>query len=166
MPCRAPLQTNRSTQRSAATSESGVTLVEMLVTLSIAALSAVLIMLTVRPADPLRSQGENLTRALEQLDARARITGKPVGLVLERTGYNAVIWDEAGWSYLPGTQHQLPDRVSFRIDDVARQKTDVHPLPSLVFDPLGHSTLSPVTLVSGNTELTVTPPGAAAGGAQ
>lgn len=164
MPGRFLLRSSRAGRCLPATPESGVTLVEMLVTLSIAALSAVLIMMTARPADPLRSEGEQLSRTLDQLDARARISGKPVGLVLDRQEYEAVMWEKGGWSPLAGTRHALHSGVFFRLPDRVMDSDSAGPSPALIFDPLGHSTLAPVTLKSGSVELVVSPLGKAARG--
>lgn len=143
------------------TSEAGLSLVEVLVTLSISAFAAVLIIGTARPADPLRSDGEKLSRILAQLDSRARISGKPTGLVFDETGYTGMVWAEGTWSSLPSSRRALSRGVEV-LSPAQSDKPAKTPAPQIVFDPLGHSTAEPVVLRSQDREWSVAPPSGAA----
>lgn len=140
--------------------ELGLSLVEVLVTLSISALAAVVIITTARPADPLRSEGERLTRTLEQLNGRARISGKPTGLVVDTRSYRGVVWTDGNWTTLPRTERSLGSAVVIAspIADPAPARPGrlLADAPQIVFDPLGHSTIAPVILRAKGQELAIT----------
>ncbi|MEQ9505762.1 MAG: prepilin-type N-terminal cleavage/methylation domain-containing protein [Hyphomonas sp.] len=150
-----------------ASAQAGLSLVEVLVTLSISALAATLIMTTARPADPLRTEGERLTQTLEQLDGRARVSGAPTGLVVDPGRYTGVVWTGEEWSALPRQAHSLARGVAFQFpvghSAGSRERDEKHPTPILVFDPLGHSTLQPLVLHTKDRELTVSSPAASPG---
>jgi type II secretion system protein H len=150
------------------TGESGLSLVEVLVTLAISALAAVMIVATARPADPLRTEGERLTRTLEQLNGRARISGKPTGLIVEANGYSGVAWTDGGWSALPRIHRSLIAGIEITSPPAklksSRDDNIEPPTPQLVFDPLGHSQIEPVRLRAEGRELTVALPEQAARG--
>jgi len=140
---------------------SGFSLTEVLVTLSITALASAMIVATARPADPLRQEGERLSQTLAQLQSRARATGAPAGLVLDTDAYTSVRWSDGAWSALPSGHHEL------RGVAIIAPATTEPPLradqtfrPQIIFDPLGHSALVPVTLGSGTRTLDVPLPGA------
>ncbi len=139
--------------------ELGMSLVEVLVTLSISALAAALIIATARPADPLRSEGERLNRVLEQLHSRARISGKPTGLLVQNTGYAGMVWSDGEWSPLPRSQHSLGPAVEIRSplarNVSAREENSAARRPQLVFDPLGHSKIEPIILRTRDREIAI-----------
>jgi hypothetical protein len=136
--------------------EAGLSLVEVLVTLSISAFAAVLIVATARPADPLRSDGEKLSRTLAQLEGRARISGQPTGLLLDETGYTGMVWAGGNWSALPRSRHALSRGVEI-LSPLSPEPLETQ-MPQLVFDPLGHSAIDPVILRAQNREWPVTLP--------
>ncbi len=139
----------------------GFSLVEVLVTLSITALASALIVATARPADPLRTEGERLTHALEQMQSQARISGTPMGMVLEPKGYAIVAWRDGAWSTVGNQRHALATGVSIRWA-LQPRKADAaagsQAVPDLIIDPLGHSTLEPIVLEASGREVSVTPP--------
>ena len=143
------------------TGERGFSLVEVLVTLAIMAFASALIIATARPFDPLRSEAERLSRTIEQLDARARISGKPTGLVIEPGRYAAMTWSGGTWSALRGHTHTLNAKVRIRsaktVTITHETKDEAPASPTLIFDPLGHTTSAPLVLISNMRELTVTP---------
>ena len=138
-----------------ARARSGFSLVEVLVTLSVSALAATLIMATARPSDPLRTDGEQLTSMLERLDRRARITGSPTGLVIEADRYTGVAWTGAEWSNLPRQSRGLSRGVTFKITPSTGAKDEKQLSPQLIFYPLGHSSSEPLVLLSNGRNLTV-----------
>ncbi len=151
-------------------SQAGFSLVEVLVTLAISALAATLILTTARPADPLRTESERLARTLGQLEGRARMSGSPMGLVIESDRYAGVVWTGEEWAALSRQSHELARGVTIRIPvgrgRAASQGSDESPLPQLVFDPLGHSALDPLVLQANGRELTVPWPTAPRGAAR
>ena len=157
MPAPRPLLSQASLPASRRPGEAGLSLVEVLVTLSISAFAAVLIVATARPADPLRSDGEKLSRTLAQLEGRARISGKPTGLLLDETGYTGMVWAGGDWSALPRSSHALSRGVEVQSPLSPLERGEIQ-TPQLVFDPLGHSAIDPVILRAQNREWPVTLP--------
>ena len=156
MPAPRPLSSQAFPPAPRRPGEAGLSLVEVLVTLSISAFAAVLIVATARPADPLRSDGEKLSRTLAQLEGRARISGKPTGLLLDETGYTGMVWAGGDWSALPRSRHALSRGVE--IQSPLSPEPLAPQTPQLVFDPLGHSAIDPVILRAQNREWPVTLP--------
>lgn len=139
--------------------EAGFSLTEVLVTLSIVAFASAMIVGTSRPADPLKQEGERLAQTLAQLESRARISGEPMGLVLEPGAYTAAAWTGNKWITLPRTVRTLP--VGIAIQSPAAAPHDISPdadnplQPQIMFDPLGHSELAEIELRAGRRTLTV-----------
>ena len=156
MPAPRPLSSQACLPAPRRPAEAGLSLVEVLVTLSISAFAAVLIVATARPAAPLRRDGEKLSRTLAQLEGRARISGKPTGLLLDETGYTGMVWAGGNWSALPRSRHALSRGVEIRLP-LSPEPLETQ-MPQLVFDPLGHSAIDPVILRAQNREWPVTLP--------
>lgn len=154
MPCAptTPDTANLTRLPAGAVCEAGFSLVEVLVTLSITALASAMILATARPADALRSEAEQLSGVMQQLDARARLSGMPTGLMLEAAEYSGVVWQDGAWAPLPGSRHLLKTGVQVRAEPSET-------VPQVVFDPLGHSLADPVSLWKDGRESVVPPPG-------
>lgn len=141
--------------------EAGFSLTEVLVTLSIIAFTSAMILGTSRPADPLKQEGERLAQTLTQLESRARISGEPVGLVLEPGAYTAAAWSGSEWIALPRSAHTLPTGIA--VQSPAPAPRDISPdaedplRPQIMFDPLGHSGPAEVELRAGTRTLIVAP---------
>jgi prepilin-type N-terminal cleavage/methylation domain-containing protein len=155
---RTPDPGNRLATRSKPPAQAGFSLVEVLVTLSVSAMAATLILTTTRPADPLRKEGEQLAKTIEQLDGRARISGSPLGLVVEPNHYTSVIWTGEQWSELTRQSHTLTSGVFFKLPAGTGTVDDERLTPQMVFDPLGHSKLEPLVLLAKGRELAVALP--------
>ncbi|MBA3070127.1 MAG: prepilin-type N-terminal cleavage/methylation domain-containing protein [Hyphomonas sp.] len=150
------LQTTRS--RAALAQQAGMSLVEVLVTLSIVALASVLIVATTRPADPLKTESEQLGHTLAQLEARARVSGRPTALMLDEAGYAGADWQGGDWIVAEASRHTFARGVSARRPDArAARKDKAAIVPALIFDPLGHSARSPVRLQAGTRQIDVVP---------
>lgn len=141
--------------------QTGLSLVEIMVTLSIIAVATSLILLTI-PMRPLYKQETGLLReALEQAATRALVTGQPMGLIIEGQRYSPAIWQNGTWRSLKS--HSLPDDVTIQVDGKPPEiAEDGEPLmPAVIFDPLGHT--KPVAIeISRNgvlTSLTLRPDG-------
>jgi len=144
---------------SPAPAEAGFSLTEVLVTLSIIAFASAMIVGTSRPPDPLKQEAEQLAQTIAQLDARARLTGEPLGLVLEAGSYSGVAWIDGTWTALPRTSRELPKGMEVVSPAAAPRDERLDEggglQPQLVFDPLGHSDAVEVLLRSGSRELAV-----------
>lgn len=140
--------------------QAGLSLVEVLVTLAIAALASALILGTARPVDPLRTEVERLANVIDMLEQRAWISGRPTGLQIDESTYSSVIWVEGAWTNVAGQTHELKRGLRLRLatPDAAAQG------PQIVFDPLDHSSTSEIVLSSGAREMTVPLPDRASGG--
>jgi prepilin-type N-terminal cleavage/methylation domain-containing protein len=131
----------------AASRQSGVSLIEVLVTLSILAVASAAIITTARPNDPLKLESARLERVIDRLEMRAQTTGLPTGLVVGQGEYSAAIWVRGEWQALSEHQHRLARGVDLTLQAAASpRETGQTPAPDIVFDPLGHSSLATLTL--------------------
>lgn len=133
--------------------EAGVSLVELLVTLSIVALVSVMIVATARPADPLKSEQDRLSGVLKQLDARAKVSGEPTGLFASPSGYIPATWRAGEWQTAQREQRKLPDQFTLRIEPSSADG------PQVQFDPLMPAPAVAIILSDGRRDLSVTFPG-------
>ena len=120
-------------------SEAGLSLVEVMVTLSIIAVATSLIVLTLpRPRPQLQAAGL-LRTALEKAAERSMISGQPVGLVIEEGSYSIAVWQNEEWRVL--ASQALAPGISLLVDGepVFSGDEDATIQPSLIFDPLGHT---------------------------
>lgn len=136
--------------------EAGFSLVEVLVTLSIVALASAMIVATARPADALKSEHDKLASVLKMLDARAKVSGEPTGLIASASGYTPATWRAGEWQVLQREHRKLPDQFNLRIEPGATSG------PQVQFDPLMPGTRVAIVLSDGRRDLTVAYPGAEA----
>ena len=141
--------------------QAGLSLVEIMVTLSIIAVATTLILLTIPTRHVFKQESDRLRETLQQAANRAMVTGQPVGLVVEGHSYSPAIWQNGTWRLMEN--HPLPKDIGIRIDGkppAVREKGE-DPAPAVIFDPLGHTL--PVALeLSRNgvlTSLTLLPDG-------
>ena len=133
-----------------------MSLVEVLVTLAITALASVLIVTTARPADALKSETEQLSQTLAQLESRARVSGRPTALMLDKTGYASAEWQGTEWTVAEKTRHTFGRGVAAKLPDMQATRKDKAALaPFVIFDPLGHSTTAPVQLSDKTRQMNV-----------
>lgn len=129
--------------------EAGLSLVEVLVTLSITALASVMIVATARPADTLKSEHDRLVSVLERLDARSKVSGEPAALVIERTGYAPAFWNGSDWQISERERRSMPVKIILRTDAAALNG------PQVQFDPLLPSPPPALFVSEGSRELRV-----------
>lgn len=157
----APHFATQSLRAPAGDPQAGLSLVEIMVTLSIIAVATTLIMLTIPTRHVFKQESDQLRHALEQAANRASITGQPVGLIVDGGSYSPAIWQNGAWRVLES--HKLPKDISIRIDGrpPALLEKGEEPAPAVIFDPLGH-TLPVAIELSRNgvlTSLTLLPDG-------
>ncbi|ABI75938.1 general secretion pathway protein H [Hyphomonas neptunium ATCC 15444] len=136
--------------------EAGLSLVEIMVTLSIIGVATTLILLTI-PARPLHKQeADRLQEALEQTAGRSLVTGQPMGLIIEGQSYTPAIWQNGNWR--PLQSYQLPSGIRFEIDGKAPMAPEEGEtaLPAVIFDPLGHTAPVSIELVRNNSRTSLT----------
>ena len=139
--------------------QDGLSLVEVMVTLGILAAATALIIATAPKQDPLRVEASKLEQQLSRLEALAEASGAPTGLAVRADGYEAVRWQAGTWQPLPGGARALPRGLELAAIERPRAET----LPAIIFDPLGHSIVPPLTLRGANGVVTVDTPGAGSG---
>lgn len=124
--------------------QTGISLVEIMVTLAIIGVATSLVLLTI-PTRPLfKQETTRLQETLEQTAGRSRITGQPMGLVIEGQTYSPAIWQNGSWRLL--ASYTLPSDFRVEIDGEtpARPEDGEPAVPVIIFDPLGHT--QPVAL--------------------
>ncbi|MFN4183633.1 MAG: GspH/FimT family pseudopilin [Hyphomonas sp.] len=124
--------------------QAGLSLVEIMVTLSIIGVATSLILLTI-PTRPLfKQEASRLQEALEQTAIRSTVTGQPMGLIIEAQSYAPAIWQNGSWRLL--ASYRLPSDISLKVDGKppALPEEGEPPVPAVIFDPLGHT--DPITI--------------------
>lgn len=141
--------------------QAGLSLVEVMVTLSVIAVATSLILLTVPNRSTHLRESDLLRDVLERNAERALVTGQPMGLVVDHNSYTTAIWQNNEWSIVRG--RRLPADMDILIDGKPAETADPEDpvVPDVVFDPLGHT--EPVDIVlarhSHLTSLTLQPDG-------
>jgi prepilin-type N-terminal cleavage/methylation domain-containing protein len=138
--------------RQAQLRQTGFSLVEVLVTLSVTALASVLIVLSARPSDPLRQEQDRLFRIIGQLEAQARVSGIPSGLLIERNSYVPARWTDGNWQVSERDRQIMPGKIVLHVNAVTEGG------PQVVFDPLMPHPQPVIALRDGQRELRVTTP--------
>ena len=130
---------NLSWLRRGRASQDGISLVEMMVTLSIIALATSLVLLTLPIRPQYKQEAGRLHDALEQMASRANVSGLPMGLVIEDGTYSLAIWQDGNWRVV--RSQQLPGDIRVQIDGKPSiPAEDGRPVvPAVIFDPLGHT---------------------------
>lgn len=127
--------------------QAGISLVEMMVTLSIIAVATSLVLLTVPMRPQFKQEASLLQEALEQIASRALVSGQPMGLVIEGNTYAPAVWQSGTWRVLGS--RQLSGDIGLLIDGkppVTREDDDPV-VPAVIFDPLGHTQPAAIELV-------------------
>ncbi|MFN4023662.1 MAG: GspH/FimT family pseudopilin [Hyphomonas sp.] len=143
--------------------ETGMSLVEVLVALSIVAITTTVITLTLAGPNPLARESDHLRGVLEQTAGRALVTGRPTALLVDGRSYSPAIWQDGEWRVAGTARHTLPSGMALIASDntgTQRRRRD-DPKPMIVFDPLGHSPDASIDLVRGGsvTRFTLQPGG-------
>ena len=145
----------------ACASQAGISLVEMMVTLSIIAVATSLILLTVPMRPQFKQETGLLQEMLEQTASRAMVSGQPMGLVIDGNSYSAAVWQDGTWRLL--RSHLLPGDIRLQIDGKPQvtREADEPVVPAVIFDPLGHTQPVAIELVRNDivTSLTLGPDG-------
>lgn len=156
-----PPSTKQPLRAPAGDPQAGLSLVEIMVTLSIIAVATTLILLTIPTRHVFKQESDRLREAMEQAANRAMVTGQPVGLVVEGRSYSPAIWQNGAWRLLDS--YHLPTNIFLRVDGKppATLQKDEDPAPAVIFDPLGHTAPVAIELSRNSviTSLTLLPDG-------
>ncbi|WP_417488507.1 GspH/FimT family pseudopilin [Maricaulis sp.] len=124
--------------------ESGFSLLEVLIAVSLMALMATTIALAASPErDPLRREAERLVVRLHEAEQEAVISGQPVGLTLTDGGYAFTNYVDGEWRLLRNHPTLQPrgfaSEISLRSDMIALawHPDGVVAYPAVFFDPAG-----------------------------
>lgn len=144
-------------------SETGMSLVEVLVALSIVAIATTVITLTLAAPNPLTRESGHLRSVLEQTAARALVTGRPTALLVDGNSYTPAIWQGGEWRAETRAARILPAGTAIvaATDAHSPRRSRDETRPVIIFDPLGHSAEASVDLVRGGvvTRFTLQPGG-------
>lgn len=136
----------------------GLSLIEVLVTLAIIGAATGMIVLTMVPPDPARTEFERIRQSVEAVSERAVISGTPAGIRFTETGYEPVVWQNGDWQAIPRQARTLPSGASLSLRDETRSRRSgpADPdWPGIVFDPLGHTRPAELTLHHGSQQFTL-----------
>lgn len=145
-------------------SQSGMSLVEVLVALFILALASAAIVMTL-PRKPSRIDREvaRLELAIDRLTDEAIASGEVRAIRLEDDEYVAQAWRDSRWVTLPRSAHKLPSPLTISVSTTRRgiQESDLKDWPDIVADATGIVSARPLTLAEGadRQELTVSSSG-------
>lgn len=137
--------------------DSGITLFEILIVLTIIALAAGAAIVAVPPSTrPLDVEVAKLKVTLNTLADRAVYTGQPHALDMDSNGYRARILDNGAWINLPVIDRRLPR--GLRMQAVSGLRVGEGNTWQVTFDPIGVAPTGIVRIRSftGTVELPVT----------
>lgn len=133
-------------------SQSGMSLVEVLVALFILALASAAIVMTL-PRQPSRIDREvaRLELAIDRLTDEAIASGEVRAIRLEDDKYVAQAWRDSRWVALPRSAHKLPSPLTISVLTTRRglQESDLKDWPDIVADATGIVSARPLTLAEG-----------------
>ncbi len=135
-------------------SQSGMSLVEVLVALFILALASAAIVMTL-PRQPSRLDREvaRLELAIDRLADEAIASGEVRAIRLEEDEYVAQAWRGSRWIPLPRTSHALPPLLKISVSSAPKDTKD---WPEIIADPTGIVTAKTLTLAEGTDQRVLT----------
>lgn len=138
----------------ASSSQSGMSLVEVLVALFILALASAAIVMTL-PRQPSRLDREvaRLEQAVERISDEAISTGELRAIRVTAQGYQAHMWRQNAWVPVTKSDHQLPSSIQLSARKGLKDRKD---WPEIVADSTGIVTGKPLMLVEGAAARTLT----------
>jgi len=148
------LSVARATQSKGSDFRHGFTLIEMLVTLAVIGICAVLISVAM-PDERTRLQleAERLAELLQVAAAEAQLTATPISWTADAGGYRFLRYtDETGWSELRDSTvlraRTFPDGVA--LSDVRLENARQQGAPHLTFSPYAPAPVFSIDLVAGS----------------
>ncbi len=122
-----------------ATSQSGFSLIELMMAIFIMALTTSLIVMTLPPrAGLVETEAEKLSRTITLAADRAMVSGQLTGVKVSSEGYELVRRQNDAWQVIPDTVYELPGDMSlvFKQADRTQYPDD---WPEIRFDPVGQT---------------------------
>lgn len=140
-------------------SQSGMSLVEVLVALFILALASAAIVMTL-PRQPSRLDREvaRLELAIDRLADEAIASGEVRAIRLGEDEYAAEAWRDSRWVALRRSAHTLPSPLAISVSTSRRglQESDPKDWPHIVADATGIVSAQPLTLIEGTDRRVLT----------
>ena len=146
------------------TRETGLSLIEILVGISIVAIVAFAVTLSIRPSgSPLSAEADRLAVRLHQAEAEAIASGTPVGLAIDGSGAGYTFYRRVDGRWWPLDDH--PTLAAHRLDNPLRLDiAETAPVraavaeraalyPAIWFDPAGLTEPFRLRLVSDSAEI-------------
>ena len=135
-------------------SQSGMTLVEIMVVLFIIGLTAGLVVMTLPAREsPERAAAAGIYEALSTAQDQAILTGQPTGLRFDGRSYTIQGWRDGRW--IPVKSGSIDGRLQVILpDDVAKPVSEGW--PNIVFDPTGLSNGAAISLRGRDARVQVT----------
>jgi len=140
-------------------SQSGMSLVEVLVALFILALASAAIVMTL-PRQPSRLDREvaRLELAIDRLADEAIASGEVRAIRLGEDEYVAQAWRDSRWVALPRSSHTLPSPLTISVSTTSKglKERDLKEWPEIVADATGIVSARPLTLAEGADQRVLT----------
>ncbi len=120
--------------------QSGVSLVEVLMTLFIMALATSLIVMTIPERDrAVDREAERLVTVLDKSQRLAKVSGQTVGFRADVDRFEVVKRNNEVWQSIPDGEFRLEPGVRLNLDELPEQDGErPENWPQISFDPLGH----------------------------
>ena len=134
-------------------SQSGMSLVEVLVALFILALASAAIVMTLpRQPSGLDRELARLEDAIERISDEAISSGELRAIHLTAQGYQSQSWANGDWVAMARSNHRLPSSIQLA---VRKGRDDRKDWPAIVADPTGMVSGRPLTLREGTAVRTI-----------
>lgn len=135
-------------------SESGISLIEVMVVVFIIGLAASLVALTLPDRVSAEEKAAQVfAQTLQTAQDQAIMSGEPIGVSISDDGYTVQVWRRGQWRAVRGG-----DTFARGIDikrRLRRDETEIEDWPSLVLDPTGVTDGAVFDLTGPNDELTI-----------
>lgn len=131
--------------------QSGVSLVEVLMTLFIMALATSLIVMTIPEREKsVDREAERLVRVLDKSQRLAKVSGQTVGVRADVDRFAIVRRNNEAWQSVPDGEFVLEPGVRLNLNEIPNPDGDrPEDWPQVSFDPLGHDLVARILVEEG-----------------
>lgn len=131
--------------------QSGVSLVEVLMTLFIMALATSLVVMTIPERDRgVDREAERLVRVLDKSQRLAKVSGQTIGIRAGPDRFAIVRRNNETWQSVPDGEFVLEAGVRLNLNEIPSPDGDrPNDWPQVSFDPLGHDSVARILVEEG-----------------